>query len=462
MVPEDVWHCIAAHIPLSDLPFFALSCRLFLKISLRTITHRLSSDSDNCPQVQGRSRIPDFPDVCLTSVQRWIWASERRMRLPAWLEDSHLKELYPYRDRLLYLDLRRCEAITDAAVGPLLQNAPLQHLNLRSCTRVTPKVIPYLTERPVRTLKTDAMLQYINFSKMAGLKDEDLIHLLPYVGCSLTHLDLSHCEFLTDGALVALAEANPPLKVLRLSWNELVTDDGVMALCEARMPLQILDLNVNENLTDATLETIAKSSRVVISNIDIVNVGDKSNTSEEREESPYGKNKILTPTNCRRAHCSCATPLYNEEELSAQRGAGLQLDALSFKWNNRFTDRGLSCLAFAPSLLLKRIRKIDFSSNERISDEGVRVMCEDGLPSLVELKLGSGIGDTSIQYVCKAAANLSLFSSWSSRISNLSIRYMIQSKVPLRHVILPCSSVTKEAAASLTSSRQPLLVKIEL
>jgi len=84
-----------------------------------------------------------------------------------------------------------------------------------------------------------------------------VVALARTAGASLTLLDLTGLNDITDAAVLALAEHCPSLRHLILSWVLLLTDAAATAVAE-RCPLETLSLHGIRGVTMATLDAMAE------------------------------------------------------------------------------------------------------------------------------------------------------------------------------------------------------------
>lgn len=123
--------------------------------------------------------------------------------------------------RLEDVNLRYCEFLSFASLGPLAESCPrLRHLNLTAVKRATNGVLEALA-RGTRGLRSLQLNQagWLDDAAVAGLA------ALP-----LEELSLERCRQLTDEAVLPLAAAAVPLRAVNLSWTRRVTQGAVEAL----------------------------------------------------------------------------------------------------------------------------------------------------------------------------------------------------------------------------------------
>lgn len=156
------------------------------------------------------------------------------------------------------LNLTDCSFFTVKGFDQLKQFPYLTDLNLTGCTPVNDQVLAQLKEMPLTSLNlsfcehTDTVLAFLSttltsldLSNSEKLTDAGLMHLGKL--SSLTHLDLSECTLLTSRGLSHLESL--PLTYLNLNCMLLLTDGGLLHLKSIRS-LCHLDLSFSEYITD--------------------------------------------------------------------------------------------------------------------------------------------------------------------------------------------------------------------
>eukprot|EP00613_Pedinella_sp_CCMP2098_P029792 CAMPEP_0171735402 /NCGR_PEP_ID=MMETSP0991-20121206/31566_1 /TAXON_ID=483369 /ORGANISM="non described non described, Strain CCMP2098" /LENGTH=299 /DNA_ID=CAMNT_0012331721 /DNA_START=67 /DNA_END=966 /DNA_ORIENTATION=+ len=173
-------------------------------------------------------------------------------------------------NRLISVDLRWCDKLTDMAVTTLAQNCPgLTSVNLDWCENLTDGALVALAEQcpgltsvslngcenltdiaVVVLAEHCSGLTSVSLNGYEGLSDFAVVALAEH--CSgLTSVNLIYCEDLTDVAVVALAEHCCGLTSVDLSYCTSLTDGAVMALAEHRLGLASINFSGCKNLSAA-------------------------------------------------------------------------------------------------------------------------------------------------------------------------------------------------------------------
>lgn len=200
--------------------------------------------------------------------------------------------------RLQSLDMSKCSNVTDVAVGAVARGCPgLVRLDLSECVKITDWSLAELGKRCPR-------LQDLSVRLCADITDGGIAALLagrtatplppgplsplspltpaspaggdrrsppssPPPAVSLSRLDVSWCDRLTDAALEQIGSHCPNLTVLKISFaGRLVTDRGILGLLaggngddepvpgRGEHPLRVLEAAMCHSLTSLSLRAL--------------------------------------------------------------------------------------------------------------------------------------------------------------------------------------------------------------
>ncbi|CAI5473457.1 unnamed protein product [Closterium sp. Yama58-4] len=159
------------------------------------------------------------------------------------------------------VSLRWCVGVTDRGVDVLLSNCHAIHTLDLSYTKVT--------EAAMRVVQRHPSLTHLNLSSCQSLTDPAIATLRH--GCTaLQSLDVSGCEQVTDVGLMALTAGAIPLTALTAAFCPQVSDNllavlprfpSLRPLAAACPNLLSLDITCCSSVTDATLLTLSAHCR---------------------------------------------------------------------------------------------------------------------------------------------------------------------------------------------------------
>ena len=247
--------------------------------------------------------------------------------------------------RLKYLDLRKCDRITDVS-GSLLGNCTsLTHLSLLKCTKLTDDTLlpiatncsklnllhlrkgkpqdpgvkllgeqqrdrgatltaldlgncTWLTDESVEKISHCTLLRKLNLRKVTKATDLSL-RLIPQNCRKLEQLNLSHCKKVFDKTIYDLALKCCEMQHLDLSWCERVTDWPIIKMAQTCRKITHLDVGMCPLVTSAVLPHFERLGVIVIRSpeynpYDVVRNEDKNLEHFVQKHAP-GYPRLLPP-----------------------------------------------------------------------------------------------------------------------------------------------------------------------
>ena len=149
--------------------------------------------------------------------------------------------------RLTYLDLRKCDRITDKAGALLGKCVKLKHLSLLKCTQLTEETL-----LPVAQNCLNLELLHMRKSRLSDPGLQLLGEQQRDNGATLTALDLGNCTFLTDKSVQEIMHCHLLIKLnLRKAFK--TTDLSLRLIPPNCRKLQQLNLSYCKNIHDKTV-----------------------------------------------------------------------------------------------------------------------------------------------------------------------------------------------------------------
>lgn len=168
------------------------------------------------------------------------------------LDEPTMAALGQHLSHLTHLCLAFCTSLNDTALLAFLQTscAPLSHLNLTSCARLSDSSLRHIAQHCTQ-------LTHLELAGCVLLTDQGFSYLAPRLR-TLVHLDLEDLQHITGITVRALADHQANLTRLCLSNCSQITDDAIthLLLHGVCRKLEHLELD-NCTVSDETLNTIA-------------------------------------------------------------------------------------------------------------------------------------------------------------------------------------------------------------
>ncbi|XP_065071249.1 uncharacterized protein LOC135695947, partial [Rhopilema esculentum] len=192
------------------------------------------------------------------------------------LTDAILEEIARNEPRLIKLGLPECECLSNSgiiAVGLYCKN--LQILDLQG--------VPFISDRGLLDVLSSGLLEELTLAECA-ITDTTLRNIANYCSLTITRLDLSWCENITDESLCDLVNSCPKLEYLNVRQCEIstktvaalpcisgklthlglcsikdLTDSQAVPMVRSLRNLTFVDLSWNCMLTDDTISTLLGS-----------------------------------------------------------------------------------------------------------------------------------------------------------------------------------------------------------
>lgn len=172
---------------------------------------------------------------------------------------------------LVHIDLSGLEAATDRAMGIVAANChKLQRLNVSWCCSIS-------TRGLLMVIEACPDLKIVRAAKVSGWGDVKVMRQL-FLRNSLEHLDLTHCDTLTNESLAVLIEGNaggisrstgrpivPPrrLKYLNLTRCRGISDPGIRNLVNNIPEIEDLLISGCRDISDGPLTQLLRTTPVL-------------------------------------------------------------------------------------------------------------------------------------------------------------------------------------------------------
>lgn len=164
--------------------------------------------------------------------------------------------------QLRQLSLSGCKGI--GSTGILSLASRLRHLEELDLTR-----LPLVDDVAVTAIaQASRSLAGLRLYADAQLNDPPIIALAKSSGSSLTLLDCTGLNSVTDAAVLSLAEHCPRLRHLVLSWVLELTDRSLVAIAR-RCSLRLLSVHGIRGLTTSTLDALAENQAKSLEALDV-------------------------------------------------------------------------------------------------------------------------------------------------------------------------------------------------
>jgi len=227
-------------------------------LSLRGCTHITDNCLDSIAAYAPRLRALDLSDCSGLSADRvslLLHSSlsrtleELHLNGSSWVADTSIPHIFgAVLPSLRVLSLRRCIKLRDTGVAALPALCPaLLHIDLSSCGRVSSNGIRRLAQKLASRSRsrTEDSAMSVRLRRCGGVDDAAVTGIASSLGDDLEHLDVSHCEDVTDAGVTALAAQCGGLRRLNLRGCFRVSDAGMEAFAS------------NESAPRRTLESLS-------------------------------------------------------------------------------------------------------------------------------------------------------------------------------------------------------------
>eukprot|EP00795_Rhopilema_esculentum_P002093 gene2093-17665_t len=190
------------------------------------------------------------------------------------ITDSAVRSLVKSCPDLHHLHLVDCERITDLSLKALSQCKNLVVVNYADCIRLSDAGVRYIVEG-----SSGPKLRELNLTNCLRVSDVSVLRIAQRCN-SLTYLNLSYCEHVTDagvellGTILSLMSVdlsgcliqdqgisalgnNPRLRDITIASCSSVTDIGIQKLVQQTRDLENLDVSSCKLLTDHAIKSLA-------------------------------------------------------------------------------------------------------------------------------------------------------------------------------------------------------------